>query len=90
MRTILTTINEEDVFVYSEMQFNELNTIAKQSSRRFVCGSVYEGHIARPFTKMINIKDLKAMNAQYPDTKIVTRGKRTKVSYSKPFTELNI
>ena len=88
--TILTTINEEDVFVYSEMQFNELNNIAKQSSRRFVCGSVYEGAIARPFTKMINIKDLKAISDLYPDTKIVTRGKKSKISYSKPFTELNI
>ena len=90
MSTILTTTNENDVFVYSEMQFNELNMIAKQTSRRFVCGSVYEGHIARPYTKMIAYKDLKAMEAQYPDTKIVTRGKRTKVSYTKPFTELNI
>lgn len=90
MRTILTTINENDVFVYSEMQFNELNMIANKNSKRYVCGSVYEGHIARPFTKMIDAKDLQAMNAQYPDTKIVTRGKRTKVSYSKPYTELNI
>ena len=90
MSTILTTTNESDVFVYSEMQFNELNMIANQTSRRYVCGSVYEGPIARPYTKMINIKDLKAMNAQYPDTKIVTRGKRTKVSYTKPYTELNI
>jgi hypothetical protein len=39
---------------------------------------------------MINIKDLAAMNAQYPDTKIVTKGKRSRVSYTKPFTELNI
>lgn len=90
MATILTTTNENDVFVYSEMQFNELNTIANQNSKRFVCGSVYEGHIARPFTKMIDAKDLKAMNDQYPDTKIVTRGKRTKVQYTRPFTELNI
>ena len=90
MRTILTTINENDVFVYSEMQFNEFNKIANQDSKRYVCGAVYEGHIARPYTKMIDIKDLDAMNAQYPDTKIVTRGKRTRVSYSKPFTELNI
>lgn len=67
-----------------------MNMIAHQTSRRFVCGSVYEGPIAKPYTKMIDIKDLKAMNAQYPDTKIVTRGKRTKVSYIKPFTELNI
>jgi len=90
MSKILTTTNESDVFVYSEMQFNELNTIAHQTSKRFVCGSVYEGPIARPYTKMINIKDLAAMNAQYPDTKIVTKGKRSRVSYTKPFTELNI
>ena len=88
--TILTTTNENDVFVYSEMQFNENNMIANQHSQRFVCGSVYEGHIAKPYTKMIDIKDLKAMSDQYPDTKIVTRGKRTKVSYTKPFNELNI
>ena len=90
MATILTTTNEDDVFVYSEMQFNEFNRIANQNSQRYVCGSVYEGHIARPYTKMINIRDLDGMNAQYPDTKIVTRGKRTKVQYSRPYNELNI
>ena len=90
MTTMLTTTNYNDVFVYSEMQYKEDNDIALKNSKRFVCGSIYEGHNAKPFTKLININDLNAMTIQYPDTKIVARGNKSKVKYTKPFTELNI
>jgi len=90
MSSIMTTTNEDDVFVYSEMQFNENNQVANAHSKRFVCGMVFEGYKSRPYTKMIRTKDIEAMNAQYPDTKIVAKGSKAKVTYTKPHTELNL
>lgn len=85
-----TKTNENDIFVYSDSQLQEDNTIAKSKGRRFVCGQVYIGAISKPFTKIIKESDLAAMQSKFPDMKIVTSGKKTTIRYTKPTTTLDI
>ena len=85
-----TKTNENDIFVYSDSQLQEDNTIAKSKGRRFVCGQVYIGAISKPFTKIIKESDLSAMQNKFPDMKIVTSGKKATIRYTKPTTTLDI
>lgn len=87
-----TTVNgnKEVIFVYSEMQMNEENTISRSSRKRFICGKVYSGIGAKLYTKQIQDSELSAMVSRYPDTKVVIKGKLKDIKYEEPKYELNI
>lgn len=83
------TTGKEVVFVYSELQINEENSIAKAKGCKFVTGKVYIGLTPKQFSKRILAKDLKAMEAQYPDTKTVAKGNITHFKFEDPKVVLN-
>lgn len=85
-----TNGNKTVIFVYSEMQMNEENSIHKKIGKRFVCGNVYAGNGPKPYTKQIQENELSAMIAKYPDTKIVIQGVLKDIKYEEPKYELNI
>ncbi len=82
--------NKTVIFVYSEMQMNEENSILKKQGKRFVCGNVYSGIGAKQFTKQIQEGELAAMCAKYPDTKIVIQGTLKDIKFEEPKDELNV
>ena len=78
------------IFVYSEIQMNEENTISKKKGKRFICGNIYSGIGAKPYTKQIQENELSGMVSRYPDTKIVIKGKLKDIKFTEPKYELNI
>ena len=86
---IQKTGDRETVFVFSELQINEENSIAKNKGQKFVTGKVYIGLNPKQYTKRVPADHLKAMEAQYPDTKIVARGKLREFKYEDPKVVLN-
>ena len=78
-------IGDQDViFVYSELQINAENSIAKVKGKKFICGKLYIGLYAKQYTKRILASNLAAMERQYPDTKIVAQGKLKTFKYEDP------
>ena len=86
---IQKTGDKEVVFAYSELQINEENSIAKLKGKKFVTGKVYIGLTPKQYTKRIVATALKAMEAQYPDTKVIARGKQKDFKYEDPKVVLN-
>lgn len=86
---IQKTGDKEILFVYSELQINEENSIAKPKGKKFITGKVYIGLTPKQYTKRILPSALKAMEAQYPDTKIIARGKQKNFKYEDPKVILN-
>lgn len=73
---------EEDMlFVYSDMQYNEDVRIQRSIGMAFVLGDVSVGSDIKKFSKVIREKDLNAMVLQYPDTKIIYKGKLSTTSF---------
>ena len=72
------------LFVYSAMQVNEEKEVAGRVRKTFNCGSVSVGAKRERFSKMIKEDELKAMCAQYPDTKIVHKEKISSAMFDKP------
>jgi hypothetical protein len=73
--------DKEMIFVYSEMQINEDTVVNRKLGRNFKCGSVYVGSTEKQFSKIIDPDDLEAMIVNYPDTKIIYRGRLSKTKY---------
>lgn len=88
--TDLMKNDSKDVFIYSEMQFTENNSIAKKSSKKFVVGQIFEGADTKSFTRIIKEKDLKSVQEIYPDVKIVASGNKFKMKYTMPAYKLDV
>lgn len=72
------------LFVYSDIQVNEEKEVASKVRKTFNCGLVSVGAKGERFSKMIKEDELKAMCAQYPDTKIVHKEKLSSAIFDKP------
>jgi hypothetical protein len=86
---IQTTGDKEVIFAYSELQIKEENAICSSKGKKFITGKVYIGLTPKQYTKRILPGALKAMEAQYPDTKIIARGKQKNFKYEDPKVILN-
>lgn len=75
------------VFVYSEMQVDEEKSVCRKVGKIFTCGSVVNGHSRDQFSKIINESEIDAMSNQYPDTKIIVKGKLSAIKYTPVKTE---
>jgi hypothetical protein len=78
----------EVMFVYSEIQMEEENTIASKTGKKYVPGSVFTGAEAKLYTKIIKPEQWSFMRAQYPDVKIVDQGMLTAFKYTESKKEL--
>ncbi len=79
--------NYEVIFVYSEIQYNEEDSIATKVGKRFKPGKLYFGKSSKDYTKMIKAEQYKAMRAQYPDVRIVAQGAKDTFKYTDPKKE---
>ena len=78
----------EILFVYSEQQISEENSILKAVNKEFICGEVYIGSLPKKYTKIITEDEYPAMKIKYPDTKIVAKMDRYKARYTPTSTAL--
>ena len=78
----------EVLFVYSEQQIAEENSILKTLNKEFICGEVYIGNIPKKYTKIITDEEYPTMKIKYPDTKIVAKLDRYKARYTPVRTAL--
>lgn len=78
----------EVIFVYSESQVEEENTICAKVGKQFTPGKVFFGSSSKDYSKKIKPENLKAMVTQYPDTKIVGQGDKSQFKYTPPKKEL--
>lgn len=84
-------LNDDVIFVYSEEQVDRENEIYNKIGMMFKCGTVAVGKEVVRYSKMINDteEDLNHMIKNYPDTKIIYKGKRSKTAYTTA-TEVSI
>lgn len=90
MKDMMTKTDVDHLFVYSEVQLNENNAIAKRKGRKFIVGQIYEGSNTKTFTKIIKESELSSMSASYPDVRIVAKGNKFKMKYTLPQFKLDI
>ena len=76
--------SEDVYFCMSDQQVNEENQILAKSVREYICGLVYVGNKAEKYSKMIKESELKAMESQYPDTRIVASGSKNDFKFTRP------
>lgn len=81
------TDNYDVMFVYSEIQFNEDNDIAKKIGKKFKPGKLYFGSSSKDYTKMIKAEQYDAYRAQFPDVRLVAQGKKDEFKFSNPKKE---
>lgn len=79
--------NYEVIFVYSEIQYNEEDSIATKVGKRFKPGKLYFGKSSKDYTKMIKKDQYTAMRAQYPDVRVVAEGPKDEFKYTEPKKE---
>jgi hypothetical protein len=72
----------EVLFVYSEQQIAEENSILRTLNKEFICGEVFIGNIPKKYTKIITEEEYPAMKIKYPDTKIIARIDRFRARYT--------
>lgn len=79
--------NYEVMFVFSEIQYNEEQSIAEKFSKKFKPGKLYFGSSSKDFTKMIKADQYSAMRAQFPDVKVIAQGKQSDFKFTEPKKE---
>ncbi len=79
--------NAKVIFVYSETQSEEENSIASKVGKKFKPGKLYFGLKSKDYTKMIREDQLTAMRSQYPDVRIVAQGIKSEFKYIDPKNE---
>ena len=80
--------NNDVVFIYSETQIAAENEVARKAGKKYVCGTVYKGAIQQKYSKLVRSTLLEAVQSQYPDAKIVARGRRDTFRFTQPTKEL--
>ena len=82
-----TNSNYDVIFVYSEIQYEEEEEIAKKVGKKFRPGKLYSGLSFKEFTKMIRSEQYDGMRSQYPDVKIIAQGAKSTFKYTDPKKE---
>ena len=82
-------VNNDVLFVYSELQISAANKIYNTRGKKFVCGIISVGNVHKKFTKMINPDKFDAMISQYADAYIVYKGNKSTDHYTNPTYENN-
>lgn len=77
-------------FMFSDIEVNEENVIAKKEGKRFKCGNVSAGGQMRQFSKKIKQSQLKAFCNKYPDAKIQAKGYEKDFKWDEPVKEISI
>lgn len=78
----MAIVDEEVLFVYSEMQIEEEKKINKVIGKTFSCGEVSAGASKKQYSKIIKPSDLNQMSGLYPDVKIIAQGKLSTMVYT--------
>ena len=77
-------------FMFSDIEVNEENAVAKKNGKRFKCGSVSNGGQLKQFSKKIRKNQLDAFCNKYPDAKIAAEGYEQDFKWVEPVKEISI
>ena len=70
-------------FLYSDEQITEKNKIMEKSGKRFCPGVVTVNGKRQKFTQISDVPSI----PRFVDTKIVTKGELSKITYKEPYYE---
>lgn len=83
----MALVNENVLFVYSEMQIEKEKEINSKIGKNFICGEVVIGNDRKSFSRIIKKDMLEPMIALYPDLKVVYEGTKNSTAYTPIKTE---
>lgn len=83
----MSLVNENVLFVYSEIQIEKEKEINSKIGKNFICGEVVIGNDRKSFSRIIKKDMLAPMTALYPDLKVVYEGSKTSTAFTPIKTE---